>query len=84
MKEHIARTAAQFGAAVRRCRRDLKLTQTALGSRTSLRQATISSLESGKPGTELRTLVDVLAALDLELVIRARTKGVTAPIEDIF
>ncbi len=84
MQEQIARTPSQIGAALRRFRRDLNLSQTILGQRTSLRQATISALENGEPGTELRTLIDVLTALELELVIRPRTKASASTIEDIF
>lgn len=79
----IARTPKQLGAALRRRRRQLRLSQAALGSRTNLRQATISALENGEPGTELRTLVGVLAALGLELVVRQRSK-VPSSIADLF
>lgn len=82
--EQIARTAKQIGAAIRRHRRKSGISQTALGAKTSLRQATISTLEAGEPGTQLRTLVDVLAALGLELVIRPRTKTAAKDIEDLF
>lgn len=82
--EQIARTPKQVGDAVRRRRRTLDLTQSDLGANTSLRQATISAMEGGEPGTRLRTLFDVLAALDLEVVIRPRTKASTEDIEDLF
>lgn len=78
----IARTAKQIGAAIRRRRRALGLRQNDVGDRTNLRQATISALENGEPGTRLRTLTDVMAALDLELVIRERSRA--ADIEDAF
>lgn len=80
----IARTPKQIGDAIRRQRRKCGLNQTALGERTRLRQATISAVESGEPGTQIRTLCDVLAALDLEFVIRPRTKATPTDIEDIF
>lgn len=54
-----------------------------LGTKTNLRQATISALENGEPGTQLRTLIDVMAALGLEMVIRERRQG-SAEIEDLF
>lgn len=82
--DQIARTTKQIGDAIRRQRRKLGLNQTALGERTQLRQATISAVESGEPGTQIRTLCDVLAALDLELVVRPRSKAAPADIEDIF
>ena len=78
----IARTSSQIGAAVRRRRRILNLRQGDVGSRTGLRQATVSSLENGEPGTQLRTLINVMAALDLEMVIRERSKA-NVDIEDL-
>lgn len=82
--DQIARTATQLGAVVRRQRRQLGLSQQALGSRIRLRQATISKLEAGEPATRLQTLLDVLATLDLEVVIRPRTKGAITDLEDVF
>jgi HTH-type transcriptional regulator/antitoxin HipB len=82
--DQITRTSPQIGVALRRQRKQLGLSQAALGQRINLRQATISSLESGDPGTKLGTLLDALSALDLELVIRPRTKGRAADIEDVF
>ena len=55
-----------------------------LGEKAKLRRATISTLESGEPGTELRTLCDVMAALGLEFSIRPRTASAPNEIEDIF
>lgn len=81
--EQIARTSTQIGAAIRRRRRRLSLRQGDVGSRTNLRQATISALENGEPGTQLRTLVNVMAALGLEMVIRERSKAADA-IEDLY
>jgi HTH-type transcriptional regulator / antitoxin HipB len=82
--DQIARNPKQIGDVIRRQRRKLGLNQTALGERTQIRQATISAVESGEPGTQIRTLCDVLAALDLEFVVRPRSKAAAADIEDIF
>jgi len=84
MSIQIARTPKQIGAAVRRRRKALRLTQKILGHKANLRQATISDLETGEPGTQLRTLLDVLATLELELVIRPRTKASASDIEAVF
>ena len=81
--EQIARTSRQIGAALRRRRRGMNLRQGDVGSRTGLRQATISALENGEARTQLRTLIRVLAALDLELVVRERSSA-GAEIEDLF
>ncbi|MBM3539909.1 MAG: helix-turn-helix domain-containing protein [Alphaproteobacteria bacterium] len=84
MNSQIARTPTQIGEAIRRRRKALHLTQTDLGNKAKLRQATISDLETGEPGTELRTLLDVLATLELELLIRPRTKASASDIEAAF
>ena len=81
--EQIARTSKQLGAVLRRYRRNASLSQGELGNKTNLRQATISAIENGKPGTQFRTIIDVMAALSLEMVIRERSKG-DANIEDLF
>jgi HTH-type transcriptional regulator/antitoxin HipB len=82
--DQIARTAKQIGAIIRRERRKRNLTQDQLGAKIHLRQATISKLEAGEPATRLGTLLDVLPALDLEIVIRPRTKASSDDIEAIF
>lgn len=81
--QQIARTPQQIGSALRRQRRRLGINQTTLGEKTQLRQATISAVEAGEAGMQLRTLCAVMAALDLEFVIR-RTKGAAEEIEEIF
>ena len=82
--DQITRTGTQLGAALRRRRKQAGLSQEALGERINLRQATISHLERGDTGTKLGTLLNVMAALDLEMVVRPRTKGRAADIENIF
>ena len=83
MADQIARTPKQVGDALRRRRRSLGLHQKDLAGKTGLRQATISAVEAGGSGT-LRTLFDVLTALDMEVVVRPRTKESTDKIEDLF
>lgn len=78
----IARTPEQIGAAIRQARKDKHMTQADLAERVGVRRATVSILESGAPGAEIKTLLAVVAALGLELQIASRS---TAPdIEDIF
>jgi HTH-type transcriptional regulator/antitoxin HipB len=79
-----ARTPAQIGALLHRERRARGLTQAQLGERIGRRQATISKLEKGEPGTQLSTLFDALSALNLEItLVERRTAGKT-DIESIF
>ncbi len=79
----IARTSKQLGAALRRRRRHLGIRQGDVGSRRNLRQATISALENGEQGVQLRTLFNAMAALDLELVVRERSKA-SREVEELF
>jgi HTH-type transcriptional regulator / antitoxin HipB len=80
----IARSPQQLGAILRRYRKKGSLTQTDVAAKTQLRQATISALESGEAGTQLKTLTDVLAALDLELLVQPRRKSLPSDIEDLI
>ena len=82
--DQIARTSTQLGAALRRRRKSLGLSQVELGQRINLRQATVSALEGGEVNTKLTTLLDALAALNLELVVRPRSSGSAADIEALF
>ena len=78
-----SRTSQQLGASLRRHRKKRGITQGDLGGLINKRQATISSLESGAGGT-LETLLAVLSALDLELVVRPRSKSAAADLGDVF
>jgi HTH-type transcriptional regulator / antitoxin HipB len=82
--DQTTRTQAQLGAYLRRTRKSKGLTQGSLAEQVSKRQATISNLESAQGGATLETLFAVLAALDLELVVRPRTKGSREGLADIF
>ncbi|WP_192254236.1 helix-turn-helix domain-containing protein [Mesorhizobium silamurunense] len=84
MTDQIARNEKQLGAILRRARRQAALTQETLGSQIHLRQATVSRLEAGEPAVQLSTLMAVLSALGLELMVRPRSKGSAAEIEDLF
>lgn len=81
--EQITRTPRQLGAALRRYRKQCGLSQLDLGGQVNKRQATVSNLEAVGSGT-LDTLFAVLAALDLELVVRSRSKTNPAALGDIF
>ena len=78
-----ARSLSQLGASLRRARKAAGLTQGELGERINRRQATVSNLESAGSGATLNTLFAVLAALELELVVRPRTKVDPSDIADL-
>ena len=82
--KQIARNTKQLGAIIRRERRRKGLTQAQLGAKIGLRQATISKLEAGEPATQLRTLLDALTALNLQVLIDERGKASTDDIEKFF
>lgn len=82
--QQVARSTKQIGAAIRRVRRQRALSQEQLGAKMHVRQATVSKLETGKPATQLQMLMDALAALDLELVIRPRSRGRMEDLEDLI
>lgn len=84
MTDQIARNEKQLGAILRRTRKQAGLTQGALGDHIHLRQGTVSRLEAGEPAVQLRTLMAALSALDLELVVRRRSKASAADIADMF
>jgi len=84
MADQIARNEKQLGAILRRARRQADLSQQTLGSKIHLRQATLSRLEAGEPAVQIRTLMAALSALDLELLVRPRSKGSAAEIEGLF
>lgn len=81
--ETIARTPLQLGNTIRESRRKLHLTQEQLAAKVGVRQKTVSDIESTGSG-RLDTLLRALGALDLELVVRPRTKGSANDIEAIF
>lgn len=81
--ETIARTPLQLGNSIRERRRKLGLSQERLAAKVGVRQRTVSDIESAGAG-RLDTLLRALGALDLELVIRPRTKGSADDIEAIF
>lgn len=78
----LARTPTQIGTLIRRQRKRLGLSQSAVGEQAGLRQETISLIETGNPATRLDTILTVLASLDLEFQIAARSRK--RDIEDLI
>ena len=79
MKNHelspIARSPQQLGHALKRHRLAKKWTQTHLSEESGVRQAGISQLEGGHSGVKIETVFRVMAALNLEIILRPRQKG---------
>lgn len=79
--EQLVFSPKSLGSSIRRHRKAKKISQTEAGSTFKIEQSTISSIEQGAPGTRLETLFRVLAALDLEMVIRSK-KTVTTKVKE--
>lgn len=70
--DQIVYSPKSLGSTIKRQRKAKKLSQSEAGNAFKLDQTTISSIEQGAPGTRLETLFRMLAALDLEMVIRSK------------
>ncbi len=81
--ENIARTPLQLANWIRERRRKLGLSQVQLAAKIGVRQRTLSDIENAR-SARLDTLLRILAVLDLELVVRERTKSSANDIEAIF
>ena len=84
MSNQIVRNEKQLGAILRRVRKRAGLSQSELGETTHTRQATVSRVEMGAPAVQIRTVMEILSALKLELVVRPRTKSDGEGTEDLF
>lgn len=82
--QQIVRTQQQLGAALRRIRRQRRLTQTDLASLANLRQATLSEIEEGKETARIDKILALITALDLEIVVRPRTSASPTRIQDQY
>ena len=80
----LVRTPRQLGNLIRRTRKKLRWSQTTLGEKAGFRQETISQIENGNPATKIETILDILAALDLEFLGAPRTKRQVSDIENMF
>ena len=72
MKSYPIKTPQQLGAVLQGYRKTHQLTQAQVGARVGLPQKEISKLEMDPSNTALARVFKLLAALDLELVVRER------------
>jgi len=79
--DQLARTPNDIGHALRLARKQQKLSQQALATRSGVWQETISKIENGSPGTRLETIFDLCAALNLEIHVTDRSTGSTEFLE---
>lgn len=76
--DHLIYSPIALGTALKRRRKEKKLSQQEAGSDFRISQTTISSIEQGTPGTRLETLFRILAALELEMIIRPKKQNQTS------
>ena len=62
-----------LGQAIKRLRKSKKISQSAAGEPLRIHQTTMSNIEKGAEGTQIETLFRVLAALNLEMIIRSKS-----------
>ena len=82
--QNFVRIPRDLGHAVRQARLEKNWTQSDLATRSGVWQETISKVEAGRGGTKLETILALLAALDLELLVRTRSKGSASDFDNIF
>ncbi|MDB5102988.1 MAG: transcriptional regulator, family [Fibrobacteres bacterium] len=68
-------TTRQLAQSLKGWRKSLDLTQSEAAGRVGMQPKTISALESDPDKSALGSLFKLLSALDLELVIRPKSKG---------
>jgi HTH-type transcriptional regulator / antitoxin HipB len=72
--EVITRSPEQLGQALNRFRKLQDQTQLQLSQLANIRQGTVSKVEKGVATTTLGAVYDICTALDLEIVIRPKSK----------
>ena len=83
LDSQVARTPKQLGSLLKQRRAELGLTQGELAARIRLRQSTVSSMETSAQ-VRSSTLLAALAALDLEMILRPRSRTSAKDIEALF
>lgn len=72
MKNYPVKTPQQLGTVLQGYRRERGLTQKDVGAKVGLAQKAVSKMELAPGRTGLTLIFKLLAALDLELVVRPR------------
>ena len=70
--EHLIYSPKALGEMIKRQRKLKQLNQAKAGSAFKLDQTTVSNIERGVNGTRIETIFRLLAALELEMVIRPK------------
>lgn len=75
MKEFVIRTPGQLGPVLQGYRKTQDLTQAGVGRTAGLPQGEVSKLERDPTTASLGRIFKLVAALDLEIVIRSRDRN---------
>lgn len=73
--DYLIKTPDQLGAVLKGYRRDRKLTQSTVGGQVGLPQNAISEIESDPGRTSVSRVFKLLAALELDMVVRPRQRA---------
>jgi HTH-type transcriptional regulator/antitoxin HipB len=80
--EQLVYSPQSLGKAIQRQRKLMRLNQIDAGLPFNIAQSIVSSIENGVPGVQIDTIFRVLAALDLEMVIRSKEETKNLKSED--
>ena len=72
MTDYPIKTPQQLGSVLQGFRKQQRLTQSAVGAKVGLAQNAVSQIEAEPGRAGLARIFKLLAALDLELVVRSR------------
>ena len=75
MTDYPIKTPEQLGSVLRGYRRDQRLTQKDVGTKVGLAQNAVSQIEAEPGKAGLTRIFKLLAALDLEVIVRKRGKS---------
>ena len=78
------RSSKELGHALRRKRLKASMTQSDVAKRNGTKQNAVSRIENGDMGRTVSLIFKVLTVLDLEIVIRPRSKSSAEDIETLF
>ena len=76
VNEIVTRSSEQLGHALNRFRKLEKFTQLKLSQIANIRQGTVSKVEKGLETTTIGVVFEICNALDLEVIIRPKSKTV--------
>lgn len=80
----VSRTPKQLGEAIKRVRKGQHLSQEQLAKKIGSTQRVISSIESGKAGTYIETIMRVISALNYEIELRPKQREEDFDPEEFF